>query len=136
MDEIDLFIIRKLVENSRFTYRELADMNDLSVSAIHKRIRHLEDYGVIHAYIARPSLIALKHLWVAIFGTSLAKSMDDVSAELGQHEKITMVCISGGKFLYIKGYLRNISELQGYSSHVSRFIKIRGWSIYGRTKDN
>ena len=120
MDEIDLFIIRKLLENSRSTYRELADIIDMSVSAMHKRIRNLEEDGIINVYIARPSLIALKYLWVAIFGTSNAKSMDIVSQELGQHECVRMVSIAGGKYLYISGYLRNISELQEYSSYVSK----------------
>ena len=124
MDEIDLIIVRELLQNSRLTYRELADMTDMSVSAIHKRIRNLEDDGIINAYIARPSLIALKYLWVAIFGTSNAKSMDVVRKELGQHESISMVCITGGKFLYIKAYLRNISELQEYSSYVSKVAQI------------
>jgi Lrp/AsnC family leucine-responsive transcriptional regulator len=124
MDEIDLFIIKKLLENSRLTYRELADLTDMSVSAMHKRIKKLEETEIINAYIARPSLIALKYLWVAIFGTSNAKSMDVVRKELGQHESISMVCITGGKFLYIKAYLRNISELQEYSSHVSKVAQI------------
>ena len=52
MDEIDLIIVRELLQNSRLTYRELADMTDMSVSAIHKRIRNLEDDGIINAYIA------------------------------------------------------------------------------------
>jgi len=129
MDEIDLFLIKKLLENSRSTFRELADITDMSVSAIHKRIRNLEDDGIINAYIARPSLIALKHLWVAIFGTSNAKSMELVSKELGQHESISMVSITGGKFLYIKAYLRNISELQEYSSYVSKMAQISEPSI-------
>jgi len=124
MYEIDLFIIRKLLENSRLTYRELADMNDMSVSAIHKRVRKLEDDGIINSYIARPSIIALKYLWIAIFGTSHAKSMDVVSKELGQHENVSMVAITGGKFIYIKAYLRNISELQEYSSFVSKVAQI------------
>ena len=129
MDETDLFIIRKLLENSRLTYRELADMTDMSVSAIHKRIRNLEDDGIINAYVARPSILALKYLWVAIFGTSNAKSLDLVSKELGQHENISMVSITGGKFLYIKAYLRDISELQEYSSYVSRVAHISDPSI-------
>jgi len=124
MDDLDLFIIRNLLDNSRLTYRELADMTDMSVSGIHKRIRSLEDDGIINGYIARPSIIALKYLWVAIFGTSHAKSMDIVSNELGQHENVSMVSITGGKFIYIKAYLRDISELQEYSSFVSKVAQI------------
>ena len=125
MDEIDLLILRKLLENSRLTYRKLADMTDMSISGIHKRIRRLEDDGIIAAYVAQPSVIALKFLFVLIFGTSDAKSLDVVSKELGQHESIRFVGIAGGKFLYITAYLRDISELQGYGAYVSKTAQIR-----------
>lgn len=120
MDEIDLIILKKLNENSRLTYRELAKITDISVSAIHKRIKILEDNGNISGYIARPSIIALKCIWILIFGTSNAKSMDAVSKELGQHESVIFVAITGGKYLLISGYIRDITELQDYSSYVSK----------------
>ena len=119
MDEINLILIKKLRENSRYSYRELADITNLSVSAVHKRITTLVDNGTIIAFIARPSNIALKCLHVLIFGTSGAKSMDAVSKELGQHENIIFVGIAGGKFLYISALVRDISELQDYSAYVS-----------------
>ena len=124
MDEIDLTIVRKLLENSRLTYRELADIFDMSVSAMHKRIKNLVDDGTINAFIARPSELVLKSLRVLVFGTSDGKSMDAVGRELGQHESIYFIAIAGGKFLYIAGYLRNISELQDFSSYVSRTSQI------------
>ncbi len=124
MDDIDTHIIRSLVANSRLTYRELADMNDMSVSGIHKRIRSLEEDGTILKYIARPSITALKYIWVTIFGRSNAKSLDIVSNELEQHEGVNMVCIMAGKFLYIKVYLRNIGELQEYSSYITKIAQL------------
>jgi len=120
MDEIDLILMKNLSENSRLTYRELADITNLSVSTIHKRINRLIDDEIIEAFSARPSIIALKSLMVMIFGTSKAKSMDLLSKELGQHENIDFVGISGAKFLYIGGILRDISELQDYSAYVSK----------------
>ena len=88
------------------------------------RIRNLVDDGIISAFIARPSVIALKYLWIVIFGTSKAKSMDAVSKELGQHESVESVAIGGGKFLIIVGFLRDISELQDYSGYVSKTAQI------------
>ena len=99
-------------------------MTNISISAIHKRIRSLVDGGIINAFIARPSIIALKCLWVLIFGTSNAKSIDAVSKELGQHESIFYIVIAGGKFLYVAGYLRDITELQDFSDYVSRTAHI------------
>lgn len=124
MDETDYFLLKKLLENSRVTYRELADMTDMSVSAIHKRIRRLIDDGFITAFIARPSYVALKSLLVVIYGTSKAKSVDEVSKELGQHESVHYIGISGGKYLQVSAFLRDISELQEYSSYVSKTARI------------
>lgn len=64
MDEIDLIIQQKLLGNSRLTYMELAEITNMSVSAVHKRIKKLEKDDIITAYIARPSLLALNCLAV------------------------------------------------------------------------
>ena len=124
MDEIDFIILKKLMVNCRVTYRELATMTNMSVSAIHKRIKNLVDNETISAFIARPSTIALKCLIVAIFGTSNAKSMDTVSKELGQHENVYYVLIESGKHLLILGYLRDISSMRDYSTYVSETAQI------------
>ena len=124
MDELDFFFIKKLFMNSRLTYRELAEMSNLSVSAVHKRIKNLEDEGIIKAYIARPSLFALKSLWVMIFGISKARSMNLVSKELGSHENVNFVGIAGRKSLTISNFLRDISELQELGSFVSTAAQI------------
>lgn len=124
MDEIDLLIQQKLMENSRLTYMELAEITNMSVSSVHKRIKKLENDDIITAYIARPSIFALNYLAVVIYGYSNVKSIDAVCEELGQHESIISIAIASGKFLYISALLRNISELQDYSSYVSRTAQI------------
>lgn len=120
MDETDLVLVKKLMENSRLTFRELAEISNLSVGAIHKRIKGLIEDETINAFTARPSVFALKSLHVAIFGISKAKSMDTLSKELGQHENTYFTAIASGKFIYAVAYLRDISELQNYSIFVSK----------------
>jgi DNA-binding Lrp family transcriptional regulator len=124
MDKLDFFFIKELFMNSRLTYRELAEKHSLSVSAVHKRIKNLEDEGVIKAYIARPSLIALKSLWVMIFGISKARSIDLISKELGNHENVNFVGIAGRKSLSISTFLRDISELQELGNFISKRAQI------------
>ena len=124
MDEIDFFFIKKLFKNSRFTYRELAEMSNLSVSAVHKRIKSLEDEGIIKAYIARPSLSALKSLWVMILGISKARAMHLVSKELGSHENVNFVATAGRNSLTISTFLRDISELQELGNFASKVAQI------------
>ncbi|MFX0073483.1 MAG: winged helix-turn-helix transcriptional regulator, partial [Candidatus Hermodarchaeota archaeon] len=129
MDETDLIIIRKLLENSRLTFRELAEITSISVSSVHKRIQSLIDDGIINAFIVRPTMISLKGLWIMASGASNAKSMDLVSQELGNHESINLVTIASGKYLYIGAYLRNISELQEFSSFLTKASQISNPSI-------
>jgi DNA-binding Lrp family transcriptional regulator len=120
MDEIDLLVQQKLLRNSRLTYKELAEITNISVSAVHKRIRRLEEDEIITAYIVRPSMFELNYLAVVIWGTSNTTSIDAVCKELGQHENIFTIAIASGKFLYISANLRNLSELNDYCSYVSR----------------
>ncbi len=124
MDEIDLILLKKLMEDSRLTYRELAEMTDMSVSAIHKRIKKLVDDEIINAFIARPSMIALKYLLVVIFGISKVKSLDAVCKEIGQNENVHGIATASGKFLFIAGYLKDITSLRDYSTYVSKTANI------------
>ncbi len=124
MDEIDLNLIKKLVANSRIPYRDLAETSNMSVSAIHKRINKLIEDGVISTFIARPSIIALKYLWIVIFGTSKARSLTEMSKEIGYHENVERIAIMSGKFVYVVGFLRDISELQDFSNYVSNTAQI------------
>ncbi|AAB90654.1 MULTISPECIES: winged helix-turn-helix transcriptional regulator [Archaeoglobus] len=52
MDEKDMLILSELVKDSRKTLSELAEMLDMSVSSIHKRVKKLEKEGVIERYTA------------------------------------------------------------------------------------
>ena len=47
MDEIDFIILKRLMENSRVTFRELAELIGMSVSSTHKRINKLLDQDII-----------------------------------------------------------------------------------------
>lgn len=53
MDGIDGSILRRLQKNSAASVSELAQDVGLSASACHRRIKMLEDDGVIEGYVAR-----------------------------------------------------------------------------------
>ena len=101
MDETDIIILKTLMENSRITYRGLAEIIGISASSTHKRINKLINDKIIQRFVARPSALALKNLLVLIYGISNAKSLNAVSQELGQHECVENVAIATGKMLYI-----------------------------------
>lgn len=59
MDEVDLQILAMLQENARVPTAEVARRVDMAASAVHARIKKLEDTGVIESYEARLSPTAL-----------------------------------------------------------------------------
>ncbi|GAB3434093.1 Lrp/AsnC family transcriptional regulator [Flindersiella endophytica] len=52
MEETDRQIVRLLAENGRMSYTELGKHTGLSTSAVHQRVRRLEERGVIKGYAA------------------------------------------------------------------------------------
>ncbi|AUS81960.1 Lrp/AsnC family transcriptional regulator [Actinoalloteichus sp. AHMU CJ021] len=53
MEPIDRSILRELASNGRCSFTDLADRVGLSVSAVHQRVRRLEQRGVLRGYSAR-----------------------------------------------------------------------------------
>ncbi|MCP2258175.1 Lrp/AsnC family transcriptional regulator, leucine-responsive regulatory protein [Streptoalloteichus tenebrarius] len=53
LEPIDRAILRELASDGRVSYTELAERVGLSVSAVHQRVRRLEQRGVVRGYAAR-----------------------------------------------------------------------------------
>ncbi len=53
MEKLDQLIVQALCEDGRMSYTDLAERVGLSVSAVHQRVRRLEQRGVIRGYAAR-----------------------------------------------------------------------------------
>jgi Lrp/AsnC family transcriptional regulator, leucine-responsive regulatory protein len=52
VEQIDQQIVRLLATNGRMSYTDLGKMTGLSTSAVHQRVRRLEQRGVIRGYAA------------------------------------------------------------------------------------
>ncbi|OLF12221.1 AsnC family transcriptional regulator [Actinophytocola xinjiangensis] len=53
LEQIDQAITRELASDGRCSFTDLAERVGLSVSAVHQRVRRLEQRGVIRGYAAR-----------------------------------------------------------------------------------
>lgn len=117
MDEKDIKLCQLLLNNSRTPYEVLARRLDISINAVHKRVKVLEELHIIRAFVARPSLASLNALNVWIFGRSESKR-HDIHLKLQENDCTYWVAYSGGEQVYVGGYLRDISELESYASFV------------------
>ena len=120
MDRTDVSLCLFLMTNSRTPYHELAARLGLSINAVHKRIKAMIDSGIIRAFTARPSLTSLEAISVWVFGRSEAPRPSEVHLGLKTNDSTYWVANSGGGYVYVGGYLRNLSELEPYVAFVKR----------------
>lgn len=120
MDRTDITLCIFLMSNSRTPYHELAGKLGLSINAVHKRIKVMIDAGIIRTFTARESLVSLKAISVWIFGRSEATHPGEIHTRLENNESTYWVANSGGGYIYVGGYLRNLSELDSYVAFVKK----------------
>ncbi|HWL96113.1 MAG TPA: AsnC family transcriptional regulator [Nocardioidaceae bacterium] len=53
MEDLDLTIVRLLAADGRMSFTDLGRATGLSTSAVHQRVKRLEQRGVIRGYVAR-----------------------------------------------------------------------------------
>jgi len=124
MDATDIKLCMLLLSNSRTPYHELASRLGLSINAVHKRIKAMIDMGIIRTFTARVSLSSLHTNTVWVFGRSAADLPSDVHKRLRNNDSTYWVANSGGGYLYVGGYLKDISELASYVSFVKKEAEI------------
>lgn len=81
LDTLDVAILAALSENGRLTQVELAERVPLSPTAIARRIRALEESGVIEGYQARVSRSALGLDMTVLVQISLKSQSEELLAE-------------------------------------------------------
>jgi DNA-binding Lrp family transcriptional regulator len=120
MDEIDIRIIQELIANSRATYRELADRLGLSVNAVHKRVQHMTESGVIQQFTLHLTSRAVPQVWVRVCGASATKLMDETVELLGKNPYTSMVAVSSNNTLHVVGVLHDFTEIDRFVDFVVR----------------
>jgi DNA-binding Lrp family transcriptional regulator len=137
VDRTDLTLCLLLLANSRTSYQELADRLGISVNAAHRRIKALVDTGVIRTFTARVGLRALGAITVWVFGRSDVTPLDDVHLKLKANDMVYWVAYSGGGFVYVGGYLPEVSRLDDFVSFVIDAARMKdatvglqtGWGV-------
>ncbi len=120
MDSTDIKLCLFLLSDSRAPYHELAGRLGLSINAVHKRIKALIEIGIIRTFTARVSLSSLKATTVWVFGRSGADLPSKAHLRLRDNDSTYWVANSGGGYLYVGGYLRDLSQLDSYVSFVRK----------------
>jgi Lrp/AsnC family transcriptional regulator for asnA, asnC and gidA len=122
VDEIDLKIIEKLAVNARATYSEIASEVGLSDVAVMKRIRRLEQEGVIRKYTVIVDPAKLGFSKVSLTGINAAPDkLFDVVEELKKRDYVKQLLVtSGDHSLIALVFARSSEEMIRIHDEISR----------------
>lgn len=132
LDELDRKILNCLQENARISNSELADAVGLSASPCWRRVRALEDAGVVRKYaaIVEPKVIGLPvNVFVSV---TLEKQVEDwlerFEAALQDRPEVMECYLMTGEFDYLLRVV--VPDLQAYEKfvleHLTRIPGIAG----------
>ncbi len=103
VDDLDRAIVRALASDGRMSYTDLGKLTGLSTSAVHHRVRRLEERGVLLGYraVVDPGLLGLP-LTAFISLTPLDQAApDDVPDRLRDLEEVEAIHAVAGEANYM-----------------------------------
>jgi Lrp/AsnC family leucine-responsive transcriptional regulator len=115
LDELDAALLRQLVQDGRRSYTDLAKDTGLSTSAVHQRVRRLEQRGVITGYTARvdPTAVGLP-MTAFVSVTPIDPAAPDDAPEKLQHLAAVEAChsVAGTESWILKVRVATPAELE------------------------
>jgi Lrp/AsnC family leucine-responsive transcriptional regulator len=115
LDERDLQILHALQRDARATYADVGHLVGLSASAVHDRVRKLEQAGVIRGYraVVAPEAVGL-FVTAIIAATPLdQRQPDDLPERVGEFDEVEDCFSVAGEANYIlKVRTRTTGELE------------------------
>jgi Lrp/AsnC family leucine-responsive transcriptional regulator len=141
LDEIDIKVIRRLMEQGRITWSELGAYLGMSAPAAADRVRRLEERGLIKGYaaIVDPEMLC----GVTAFISVIVESTEKRDEFLAQVKKLTEVqeCyhVAGNEDYLLKVRCRSLRELEHLVSAelkgVAGIIKTRTTVVMSTVKE-
>jgi len=129
IDMIDRRIIQELSQNARLTTLQLSEAAGLSPTPIARRVRRLEDAGIIRGYAALIDEAALGFGVSVFVSVKLEKQVDDAletfeTAIAQFREVVDCWLMTGNRDYLLRVATRDLSEFERFL--VGRLTKVRG----------
>ncbi|MEO0467809.1 MAG: Lrp/AsnC family transcriptional regulator [Pseudomonadota bacterium] len=129
MDAIDLKILRALKKDARLTHQELSEQVGLSPTPCARRIKKLEQDGVITGYTARIDEAKIGHPFSVFVSVRLDRQIDDrlnaFEAKVRQFPEVVDCWLMTGSFDYLlRLSVKDLKEFERFLT--GRLTKLTG----------
>lgn len=128
MDQIDLALLRLLEDEGRLSFSELAEAAQMSKTPVWKRVKALEEAGVIRGTHARLDPAALGFTLEAVIEVTLDfTAAEDFEAAVNRHPAVWRCHATTGDFDYLLHILaRDMGQMDELIRHeVARMPGVR-----------
>lgn len=127
VDEKDLEIIKLLEENARMPLTRIAEKIGMSDVAIRKRLKRLEDDGIIKAYRLRLDHTKLGYRARAIIGFNVeAGRLLEVVRALSSNPNARFLAITSGDHMVVVDYwARDNTELEKFVNELKEKYNVK-----------
>ncbi|AMM54200.1 Lrp/AsnC family transcriptional regulator [Pyrococcus kukulkanii] len=122
LDKVDLQLIKILSQNSRLTYRELAEMLGTTRQRIARRMEKLKKLGIIRKFTVLPDLEKLGYMYaVVLIKLKPMATVDDIINDIAGIEYVKIIEKGIGKYNLLVHMLvpKDLSEAE---SRVNEFL--------------
>lgn len=125
MDQRDEIILNALIADSRTSYVELAKRLRITEAAVRKRVKNLEESGIIQHFTVRVDPSVLGYNSVAIIGVDTDPGfLPEIYEALRRMGNVKYVSLSSGDhMLMFEAWCKTHTELRTLISHIK---KVRG----------
>lgn len=129
MDDIDLKILRALKKDARLTHQELSEQVGLSPTPCARRIKKLEQDGVITGYTARIDEVQIGYSFSVFVSVRLDRQIDDrlnaFEAKVRQFPEVVDCWLMTGSFDYLlRLAVKDLEEFERFLT--GRLTKLTG----------
>ena len=128
LDAVDQHVLRLLAEDGRSSFTDLARQTGLSTSAVHQRVRRLEQRGAITGYAARidPQLLGLP-LTAFVSITPIDPAAVDEPPERLRHLPAIEAChsVAGEESYILKVRVSDPGELETLLQEIRAAANVR-----------
>lgn len=128
LDSYDHKILRKLAEDGRITWRDLADSIGLSLTPTLRRVRILEEAGFITGYHARLDEARLAGSMIVFISVTLERQVREILDRFEEHvaklpEVMSGFLMTGGSDYLLRAAVR---DLEHYRELLDSLTKVDG----------
>jgi len=116
LDELDVAILRRLNQDARKSFRDIARELRVSISTVSNRVKRLEAEGVVLGYIPVLDEKRLGYDVLAVIGIRISKGkLLEVQRKIGREDKVVDVYDVTGEYdSVIIARFRNTKELDAF----------------------